>query len=237
MEKFKDFLKDNSNARILDVGTGNGNFIHILTGLTNDFQEIIGIDLLDGAITAAQKSFDDERIQFLKMDALHMTFEDNSFDMVCLSNSLHHLEDITVSLREMERVLKPGGFLLISEMVSNDLTDKQKSHLLLHHFAAEIDRANGIFHDETFANDKIIDTLHSKSMLKVIDSWYLNVPNTKEFTKEEMDWVCSTTERMLSRVEQMPNYEYFKQKADDVKNYIKQHGFDSATQMIAILQQ
>jgi ubiquinone/menaquinone biosynthesis C-methylase UbiE len=236
MEKFKDFLIKNSNAKILDVGTGNGNFIQILTGLTNDFQEITGIDILDGAINAAQKSFQDERIKFMKMDALHMTFEDDSFDMVCLSNSLHHLEDISASLREMERVLKPGGFLIFSEMVSNDLTDKQRSHLLLHHFAAEIDRENGSYHDETFSDTKIIEILNSTSKLKVLDSWNLDYPKLKEFSQEELDWVVSTTDRMLARVEQSTNYEYFKQKADDVKSYIKEHGFDSATQLMAILQ-
>ncbi|MBU1020285.1 MAG: class I SAM-dependent methyltransferase [Firmicutes bacterium] len=236
MEKLKDFLMKNGNAKILDIGTGNGNFIRIIAGLTNDFQEITGIDVLEGAIAAAQKSFEDERIKFIKMDALNMTFDDHTFDIVCLSNSLHHLEDISSSIQEMERVLKPGGFLVFSEMVSNDLSPKQMSHLLMHHFAAEIDRAKGSFHDETYSNTKIIETLKSHSNLSVFDSWNLEYPQNEELSKEDMDWLMTTIDRMLSRMEQTDEYVYFQKKADDVKNYIRENGLESATQLMVILQ-
>ena len=189
MEKLTALLKQKNNAKILDVGTGNGNFIRILTALDNSFSEIIGIDLIDGAIEVSKKNFEDERINFFKMDALNMEFEDSSFDFVCLSNSLHHLEDIPGILKEMERVLKPDGALIFCEMMSNNLDKRQKSHLLMHHFAAEVDVARGRFHDKTFTNKRILEILKQDSSLEIKDAWDLTYPRREENSKEELEWL------------------------------------------------
>ena len=76
--------------------------------------------------------------------------EDNSFDIISLSNSLHHLENPKEIFAEMERVLAQYGIIIINEMISDGLSKRQKSHLKLHHFAAEVDRALGGTHNETF---------------------------------------------------------------------------------------
>ena len=142
MRKLKNIIVSLNSPRILDVGTGNGNFIRVLTSLEADFKSAVGIDVLNSSITSCEANFNDERISFVKMNALNMDFEDNSFDVVSLSNSLHHLLDIEDTLKEMERVLAPGGVIIICEMINNNLNKKQKSHLQLHHFAAEIDRGH-----------------------------------------------------------------------------------------------
>ena len=146
MIKLGRFLKHFENPKILDVGTGNGNFIKMIMSITDYYEEIIGIDNLDIAISTATKNFTDERIKIVKMDALKMDFEDGYFDLVCLSNSLHHLADIPTMIKEMERVIKPGGYLLINEMMSDGLSARQKGHVKIHHFAAEIDRETGGTH-------------------------------------------------------------------------------------------
>lgn len=237
MKKFQAFLMKNKKAKILDVGTGNGNFIHTITNLSDDFSEITGIDNSAGAIAAGRESFSDSRIHFLQMDALHMTFENDTFDMVCLSNSLHHLEHMAQSFQEMERVLKPGGYFILSEMVSNDLTVTQRSHMLMHHYAAEVDRAKGIFHDVTYSNQRILEILHKNCTLGVVDSWILDYPRSEALSQEGMDWLFDTIDRVQKRVEQMEEFDYFQQKADEVKTYITRNGFESATQIMVILQQ
>ena len=158
MQKLSNLMKSFTDTRILDVGTGNGNFIRVMTVLNDKYKSVVGIDLIEGAINLCNSSFSDERIKFMKMDALNMEFEDESFDIVSLSNSLHHLEDIEATLSEMERVLVPGGILLFCEMRNNNLSKSQKSHLQIHHFAAEVDREFNVTHHDTFSEKEILKT-------------------------------------------------------------------------------
>jgi len=235
MEKLRTFLMQKYNAKILDVGTGNGNFVKIITSLCDDYSEIIGIDLIEGAIEGCKTNFEDNRINFFRMDAMKMEFEDNSFDFVCLSNSLHHLEDISEVLSEMERVLKPDGALIFCEMMSNGLDKRQKSHLLMHHYAAEIDRYRGRFHDFTFTNKKIFEILEKNSTLDIKEAWDLTYPRREANSEEEIEWLFETIDRVKERVDEPKKREYFEKEADRVKKYIRKYGFDSATQLIVIL--
>ncbi|MDD3123959.1 MAG: class I SAM-dependent methyltransferase, partial [Candidatus Izemoplasmatales bacterium] len=157
MQKLSDFLKKYPHARILDIGTGVGNFIDLISTVNDEYDEIVGIDILDRAIQAAMINFKDKpRIRFEKMDVLNMTFPEASFDIVCLSNSLHHLSNVDETFIAMKKVLKNGGAILINEMKSDNLNQSQMSHLLLHHFSAEIDRFLGITHYDTFSRNKIL---------------------------------------------------------------------------------
>lgn len=234
MQKLGSLMKSFTDTRILDIGTGNGNFIKILTALDDGFKSVVGIDLLDGAIKMCNSSFDDERIEFMKMDALKMEFEDNSFDVVSLSNSLHHLEDINATLKEMERVLAPGGVLLFCEMMSNNLSKKQKSHLQMHHFAAELDRDRGSIHHTTFTDKEILNILKNESSLDIVDVWEFAYPKNEDLTEKELEWLFETIDRLRERVEG-EKVEHFRKKADKIKNYIRKNGFDSATQLIVVV--
>ncbi len=235
MRKLSNLMKSFTNARILDVGTGNGNFVKIMGSFNDGFKNIIGIDILESSIKSCIANNSDERITFMKMDALKMDFEDDSFDVVSLSNSLHHLEDISATLKEMERVLAPEGILIFCEMMSNNLSKRQKSHLAMHHFAAEIDRDRGSTHNETFTDKEILEHLNEKSNLDIIDVWELVSPNTNEITKKEIEWLFETIDRVQERVEGSDKIEYYRKKADKIKKYIRKYGFDSASQIIVVL--
>ena len=111
METLKKYLEETNKKSFLDIGTGPGNFIHFLKSLYDDFEKVVGIDISERAIVAAKKNNKDERITFEKLDAYEMYYDDKSFDVICLSNSLHHLKDISKLLLEMKRVLKDDGFI------------------------------------------------------------------------------------------------------------------------------
>jgi len=233
--KLQSFFNGFKGAKILDVGTGNGNFLRIVTALYNDYSKITGIDLSEVFLEECRKTFDDERIEFLSMDAYNMEFEDDTYDIVCLSNSLHHLEDLDKALKEMERVLKPGGAIVFCEMVNNNLTKKQRSHLLIHHYAAEVDRTRGVFHDETFSDKQILQILRDKSSLDIKMAWTLNHPSDDSSSNDDITWLFDTIDRVNKRVEGFDNKEYFYKKADKMKKYIKKYGFKSAPQLMTVL--
>lgn len=235
MKKLGAFLNQFDSLRILDVGTGNGNFIKIIQSLTDKFDEIIGIDTLEIAIETSKKNFNDERIKFIKMDAFDMDFDDNVFDLVCLSNSLHHLSDVNGMLQEMTRVLKPGGYLLVNEMMSDKLNPRQKSHQQIHHFAAEIDREMGGTHNDTFKAKEILNTLTKECVLNIKDAWDLKFERNETNSKEEIEWLCNTIDRVQTRISNPERVEYYFNKGEKIKNYIKRVGFDSATQLIVVM--
>lgn len=234
MEKLKNVLNGLDKPRILDVGTGGGAFISMLTQLYDGYDSIIGVDTSERAITAANKNFDeDERISFSQTDGSLDSFTDDSFDVVCLSNSIHHLREPDVVFSEMKRVLKKEGFLLINEMVADNLDEKQESHKKLHHFAAEIDREFGDFHDETYSKNKILKILSKYGM--VMEYWELGVERIEENSPDELKWMMDTIERVLKRTESLENYDEYKMKANEVKEYIKKHGYDRATSLVVLM--
>lgn len=235
MEKFAKFLKDNQFKKILDVGTGAGNFINLLNQLYKNYDEIIGIDTNELSISHAKKQITDERVKFEIMDALDMEYEDDTFDLVCLSNSLHHLSDPLSIFKAMERVLKPGGVLIVSEMVSDNLDERQMSHLLLHHFAAKLDRARGETHNETMSHEEILESLKVNSNITLEDSWDVTYERRGENIEDEISWFMNTIDRLVKKVPENDDKKVTLKEADSVRDYIKKHGFDSATTLLVVL--
>ncbi len=236
MEKLTAFLKSRPGARILDVGTGAGNFVGLLTELDDKFGEIIGIDTSEGSIRAAEKNFaDGPNIHFFKMDALKMDFPDASFDVVCLSNSLHHLTNARTVLAEMTRVLKADGVMLLNEMISDHLSVQQLSHRKLHHFAAEIDRECGQCHDDTYTRAHILALLKRETTLTIADAWDMVLPAAGEPTQADIDSLKTTVDRLQGRIKDESRLAYYRQKGERIKNYIQKHNFASATQLLVLL--
>lgn len=217
------------------MGTGVGNFIGTLSAMFDDYSEIVGIDTSKGALNAARGNFTDERIRFMEMDATNMTFEDDSFDIVCLSNSLHHLENAEAIFLEIERVLVKYGIVIVNEMISDGLSRRQKSHLKIHHFSAEIDRALGQTHNETFKGVEVAKTLQEVSSLKVKTLFEVKSGRGSDNTKEEYEWLYTTLDRLVERVDDHDNKMYFRKKADKIRKYIQKYGFDTATQLVVVL--
>lgn len=85
------------NSKILDVGCGIG----FVSGVRPDL-DIVGIDISDGMLERNPH-------KWVKASAEKIPFEDGYFDVVLCRSLLHHLEDPAVGMKEMVRVLKPGG--------------------------------------------------------------------------------------------------------------------------------
>ncbi|MDD3171532.1 MAG: class I SAM-dependent methyltransferase [Bacilli bacterium] len=236
MKKLELLLQKYPDARVLDVGTGVGNFIGLLTSITENFKEITGIDKSERMIELASNNFQNKNyINFKVEDGNNMQYEDGIFDIVCLSNSLHHLDDIEATLKEMRRVVKATGIILINEMICDNLSKAQTSHMLLHHFSAEIDRELGITHNDTYTKKEIIDVLNSKSNMEIDDYWDVDFGETPEITKEDLDKMISLVDRLVSRIKDESRMDYFLKKAQEIKEYIRINSYDSTTEVIFVL--
>ena len=104
---------------LLDVGCGEGRHIF---GVMQDYplMKCIGIDMDHESIKIAEEGYDYFKsishagAEFLKGSAYNIPFPDNFFDLVICSEVLEHLHEYNDAVKEMHRVLKPGGKLYAS---------------------------------------------------------------------------------------------------------------------------
>ncbi len=104
--------------RVLDVACGTGYFARILAGAVGPSGVVIGIDASPEMISyASQKAARLGNCNFLVGTAESLDFPANHFNVVVSSLAMHHLPDDLqiVALREMQRVLRPGGTLLVAD--------------------------------------------------------------------------------------------------------------------------
>jgi len=105
-------------GRVLDVGTGSGRIAIRLARLNPAF-DIEAIDLSRsmlelGRANAAREGV--RNLKFLPGDAKQIPYEDDAFDLVICHQLLHQLPDPVVALREIDRVVKPQGAILVRDV-------------------------------------------------------------------------------------------------------------------------
>lgn len=108
-------------GRILEIGIGPA---RIATRIAkyNPQLTITGIDLSSTMLNIAKKNIEEtgigkDKILLVKADAKQLPFEAESFDAVISQNMLHHLPDPATMFREIKRVIKPEGAILIRDVV------------------------------------------------------------------------------------------------------------------------
>ncbi len=190
---------------VLDAATGRGDFINVLKQNLKSWVQIIGVDVSEKSVNHTQKLFPENDVEIYQMDLEQLQFEDATFDLVTLSNSLHHLEHLDAVLTELLRVLKPGGMLLICEMYRDgEQSDAQQTHIQMHHWLAAIDTHFGTFHRETFTRDEIQAIVKKLKLNKVqVHDFYIPVDNPKEAKNcENLIRNCTET---FKRLEALPD--------------------------------
>jgi ubiquinone/menaquinone biosynthesis C-methylase UbiE len=227
----QDILGNLSVERVLDVATGGGGFIHFLLEGLNDYAEIIGVDSNERAEAAFDEAFKDKsNIHFQIMDASQLDFNPDSFDLVCISNSLHHFDDPLLVLREMERVLRPGGYLLVSEMYCDGQTETQMTHVYLHHWWAAVDTVNGVVHHETYQRDQLVELVSSLGLKKtaLYDlSDTSDDPKNPEISAE----LNPVFERYIQRAVGHPDLQA---RGEELRQRVAEIGFHSASTLVMI---
>lgn len=98
--------------KVLDVGSGNG---YVLSKYAAEGAEVYGVDITSAGIELCRKRFEYLGLHgdFRIADAQELPFEDNTFDCVCSMGVLHHVPDTQKAVNEIQRVLKPGGRLIV----------------------------------------------------------------------------------------------------------------------------
>ena len=105
-------LEGRSFKTLLDVGCGNGIFLSMV--LNKYDVEVSGIDISPGMIEKSKELLD-SRADLKVGDSEYLPWDDRSFDVITCSASFHHYPNPELVLKEMKRVLRPDGILMITD--------------------------------------------------------------------------------------------------------------------------
>jgi len=227
----KAVLGDLSGGRVLDVATGAGEFVRFLLDGLRDHEEIVGIDSNPERGGAFATAFGDRPdVRFVEMDAHRLTFDNGSFDTVCISNSLHHLADPAPVLVEMLRVLRPGGHLVVNEMYRDGQSETQTTHVLLHHWWAAVGTLCGEVHRETYRRAEIVAIVEGLALAdpRLVD---LVEPDEDPHDPETTAQLEAAIDRYVGLADGHPE---LLQRGEDLRGRLRAVGVRSATQLVAI---
>lgn len=233
MEKLHSFFSDKKIESVLDIGTGSGDFIKLISGAFSPETKITGVDPVEEALAEASKQKVSPNVSFIRMEGEHLAFPDASFDVVSMSNAMHHLASVEKTFAEMKRVVKPEGWLLIAEIVSDGLNEAQENQKMVHHLRSLADRKEGITHKETWTETEVLQIIRENGIVPELTFEFnrMSAPETDPAKLQE--WV-KMFEGHLAHLDGQPEYEEKAKLLSVFKERLAKFGFQLARQVVVL---
>ena len=158
-----------------------------------------GIDLTDAAVELAKRRFElfDLPGAFRVADAEHLDFPDNSFDLVYSHGVLHHTPDTAAAVREIHRILRPGGKAVVM-LYHRDSYNYRVNISMLRRAGVQLLRWNAGVKLVHFLTREPEDSLREHVRQLQTKSGYLN---SEEFLSRNTDGAGNPLARVYSRRE------------------------------------
>jgi len=100
-------------SEVVDVCCGTGD---LAIAARRRGARVVGVDFSERMLARARRKAAD--VEWVRGDALHLSFPDGSFDAATVGFGVRNLEDLEAGLRELRRVLRPGGRVGILEITT-----------------------------------------------------------------------------------------------------------------------
>lgn len=163
--------------RALEIATGPG---HVAMALALRCREVVGVDLTDAPLAIAERTRRErglDNIRFQRADAEQLPFADDEFDIVLCRFALHHFEDPAVPLREMIRVCRPGGRIVVEDLAASEIPGRAAFY---NHF----ERLRDTSHTRALSMSELlclfgthgleIDSLYTADLVQAAEQWLAN---------------------------------------------------------------
>ena len=116
-KKVVKFVGENHPKQILDIATGTGDLVMMMANLNPD--KIIGLDISAGMLEVGKQKINkanlSRKIDMIVGDSEEMPFENDAFDAITVSFGVRNFANLEKGIKEIARVLKPTGVLVILE--------------------------------------------------------------------------------------------------------------------------
>ncbi len=229
MDKLRRELSSVRADRILDIATRDGGFAKEL---------LLGLGACNGAVALdiTDKMFDKGRekcaglpVEFVVGDACAMDFPDESFDVVAVANSLHHIPDLAALFSEMRRVVKADGLLVISEMYSDGQPAPGLTHWILHDLDCDMNTLDGVYHHNTYSKAQILALVENAGFH--VEKRFCDYVNEEKAVAKIRDRIAAVP-AALTKYEGRAEYAAMAAKAAWLKKEYEASGVTSAEQFI-----
>jgi len=113
---------------LLDIGTGTGRVLELFA---ENYNRSVGVDLSHSMLTVARANLDRAGLasaQVRQGDLFNLNLTAQDYDLVCIHQVLHFLDDPAGAVREAARMLRPGGRMLIVDFAPHNLEFLREEH-------------------------------------------------------------------------------------------------------------
>lgn len=142
-------VKEQQAKTVLDIATGTGDLAIAMAN--TDAEKIVGLDISSGMLEVGKQKINakglSDKIEMVLGDSENLPFEDNTFDAITVAFGVRNFENLKNGLKDILRVLKPGGiFVILETSVPTKAPFKQGYKLYTKHILPLIGR--------TFSKDR-----------------------------------------------------------------------------------
>lgn len=126
-------MKSTEKSNILEIGGGVGFDLEMILKSNISFRKYVFSDISEPMLSYVSKKLDSNLVKYCAIDGHNIPFEKNQFDIVCMIATVHHFHDINTALKEIIRVTKPDGFIILGIEPNRSwlqLISKIKRHLI-----------------------------------------------------------------------------------------------------------
>jgi SAM-dependent methyltransferase len=229
LSELQKYLKRINAGHLLDVATGEGDFLLYLLDSFSSFDSATGLDFNAQNLKLARQKIGMQKVDLLQGNVRKLPFEDNYFDTITVSNSLHHFDNPVKAIQSMLRVLIPGGLLVINEMIDEQLNMAQQAHYTYHSLKAEIDTLSGGYHRKIYTMDELLEIIHESSLEPAVTVISVDPPII--YSHEKMWQFFRKLDDFVSNSTHLPNGIDFEKRAQVIKEMIETNGLQKPPQI------
>lgn len=147
-------------SRVLDVGCGTGILIPLLLEAVGPEGKVVAFDLAEKMLAIARAKYGEKRVEYVQGDITCAPFPNETFDEVICNSCFPHFEDKARAVREIFRVLKPGGRAVVCHTMSREAINELHRSLggvVQDHLLPEEEEMRRLFWEAGFAEVELVN--------------------------------------------------------------------------------